>query len=70
MDLKGTGCEGIDWVQMAKDRDQVAGCCEHVNKPLVSMKGKKFLDQLNDCQLLKKDCYPWNYLFQNNGLLF
>jgi hypothetical protein len=31
-------------------------CCEHGNELLLAMKGGKFLDQLNDYQLLKKDC--------------
>jgi hypothetical protein len=32
----------------------VAGCCEHCNELYGSIKGRKFLDQLSDCQLLKK----------------
>jgi hypothetical protein len=38
----------------------MAGCCEHGNKPSVSIKGGGFLDQLNDCQLLNKDSTPWS----------
>jgi hypothetical protein len=30
----------------------VADSCEHINKPLVSMKGGEFLDLLSDYQLL------------------
>jgi len=33
----------------------VAGCHEHGNEPSASIKGRKFHDQLSDCQLLKKD---------------
>jgi hypothetical protein len=31
----------------------VAGSCEHDNEPLVSIKGGKLLDSLNDYYLLK-----------------
>jgi hypothetical protein len=37
-----------------------SGFCEHGNEPSGSIKGGEFLDQLNDCQLLKKDSGPWN----------
>jgi hypothetical protein len=33
----------------------VAGSCEHDDELLGSSEGEKFLDQMNDCQLLKKD---------------
>jgi hypothetical protein len=33
----------------------VAGCCEHGNEPSGSIKGGEFVDQLSDCQLVKKD---------------
>jgi hypothetical protein len=41
----------------------VAGCCEHGNEPSSFIKGGEFLDQLSDCQLLKKDSrnYVTNY---------
>jgi hypothetical protein len=38
----------------------VAGHCEHFNESLGSTKSGKFLDQLNDCQLLKRDPEPCN----------
>jgi hypothetical protein len=31
MDFREVGCEGIDWIDMAPDR-QVAGCCECSNE--------------------------------------
>jgi hypothetical protein len=34
----------------------VAGSCEHGGGPLGSVKGREFLDWLNDCWFLKKDC--------------
>jgi hypothetical protein len=36
----------------------VAGSCEHGNEPSGSIKGEKFLDYLNDCQLFKQDSAP------------
>jgi hypothetical protein len=38
----------------------VAGSSEHGNELLGSIKGGEFLDQLSDCQLLKKDSAPWS----------
>jgi hypothetical protein len=40
----------------------VAGSCEHCNKLSGSETGEKFLDQLGDYQLLKKDSAPWRWL--------
>jgi hypothetical protein len=39
----------------------VAGCCEHSNEPMDSIKGGEFVDQLSDYQLLKKDSAPFSY---------
>jgi hypothetical protein len=36
----------------------VADLCEHDNEPWCCIKGGKFLDELSDCQLLKKDSVP------------
>jgi len=36
----------------------MAGSCEHGNEPSGSVKDVEFLDQLSDCQLLKKDYAP------------
>jgi hypothetical protein len=33
----------------------VAGFSKYGNEPVVSIKGREFLDQLSDYQLLKKD---------------
>jgi hypothetical protein len=35
--------------------DTVAGSCEHDNKTSGSIKGREFIEQRNDYQLLKKD---------------
>jgi len=36
----------------------MASSCEHVNQPLGTIRGCKFLDQVTDSQLLKKDSLP------------
>jgi hypothetical protein len=39
----------------------MVGSCENLNEPsLGCIKGEKFLDQLNDYQLFKKDSTSWN----------
>jgi len=40
----------------------VAVSCEHGNEPSGSIKGAKFLDQLSNYQLLKKDPAQWNVI--------
>jgi hypothetical protein len=40
----------------------VVGCCVHGDERSSSIKGGEFLDQLSDCQLLKKDCAQWSQL--------
>jgi len=38
----------------------VAGSCENGNEPLVSIKGRVFLNPASDYWLLKKDSVPWS----------
>jgi len=40
----------------------VVGSCGHDNEPLDSMRGRVFLDYLNDYWLLKKDSAPCSWL--------
>jgi hypothetical protein len=40
----------------------MASTCEHGNEPSGSIKGREFLYQLSDYQLLKKESTAWNYL--------
>jgi len=30
MDLKAVGWEGMDWINVTQDWEEVTGCCEHV----------------------------------------
>jgi len=54
MDIKETGCEGVNWIHMAQDMDQ-DGFIQNS-----AMKCGEFFDKLSDCQLPKKDCAPWS----------
>jgi len=41
----------------------VAGCCEHGNELLGSIKGGEFHEKWRRCWLLKKDSAAWSWLF-------
>jgi len=38
MDLQEVGCEDMNWIDVAQDREQVAGTCECGNEPSGSIK--------------------------------
>jgi len=65
MDPKETGQEGMDWIHLAQDRGPMVGSCEHGNEPSDFMKGREFLNQVNDYYLLKKDSAPQSQLLNN-----
>ena len=44
MDLLEVGCGGMDWMELAHDRGQVADFCECGNEPWGSIKCGEFLD--------------------------
>jgi hypothetical protein len=46
MDLGEMGCGGKDWIDLAQDRDQRWGFCEHSTKPLGCMKCWEFFELL------------------------
>jgi hypothetical protein len=43
MDLRERGWDGVDWMDMAQDRDQCEGSCEHGIDPSILIKCWKFL---------------------------
>jgi hypothetical protein len=45
MDLQGVGCGGMDWIELAQDR-QLTGICECGNELSGSIKCLEFLDYL------------------------
>lgn len=44
----------MDCVYLTAIRDRFAGFCKHDKEILGPMKGRKFLGELSECQLLKK----------------
>jgi hypothetical protein len=43
MDFQEVGCGGMDWIDMAQDRDRLAGCCECGDERSGSIKRGEFL---------------------------
>jgi hypothetical protein len=44
MALRGTGQDGVDWIQLAQDREQWGGgSCEHNNEPSASVRSWEVL---------------------------
>jgi hypothetical protein len=43
LDLREIGWDGVDWIDLAQDRDFMEGSFEHGNEPLGSIKSWKFL---------------------------
>jgi hypothetical protein len=44
MDLQGVGCEDMDWIKLAQDRDRWRAKCVCSNEPSGSIKCGEFLD--------------------------
>ena len=46
MDLQEVGCEGMDWIELAQDRDRWPATCECGDEPSGFIKCGEFLDWL------------------------
>jgi hypothetical protein len=61
MDLREIGWNGMDWIDLAQDRDQwffPSGFCKHSNEPTDSIKCWEVFEWLHNWQLLKKGSAP------------
>jgi hypothetical protein len=47
MDLREIVLEGVDWSDLAQDRDLCEGSCEHDSDPSGSINGGEFLDWMS-----------------------
>ena len=53
----------MDLIDLAEERDKVAGCCEHANEHCGFINCMDFLVQLRNYQLLKEDSAQWLWTF-------
>jgi hypothetical protein len=58
MDIIEMGCDGVDWMDMVQDRDQLQGSCGHGIEPSGSIKCWEVLEWLHNWPLLKKGSAP------------
>jgi hypothetical protein len=54
IDLREIGWDGVEWIDMAQDRDQWGCSCEHGIEPSGSIKCWEVLEWLHSLWLLKK----------------
>jgi hypothetical protein len=54
-DLRETGWDGMDWIDLAQDRDQLRALVNTVMNLRVPYNGGMFHEWLHNWQLLKKD---------------
>jgi hypothetical protein len=54
IDLREIGWDGMDWINLAQDRDPVKGSCEHGHELSGSIKCWEVLELLKNWRLLKK----------------
>jgi hypothetical protein len=58
IDLRETGWNGMDWIDLAQDRDQWRTLCEHGDEPSGFLKCWEVLEYLHNWQLLEKGSAP------------
>jgi hypothetical protein len=74
IDLEERKCDSVVWVHLSQckelvadscehDDELVADSCEHDSEPFGPMKDGKFIYQLSDYYLIKKDSAVWNLLW-------
>jgi uncharacterized protein (DUF2236 family) len=60
MDLRQNEWDGMNWIDLAQDRDQWRSLVNKVMNLLMPKNVWKFLECLNGWRLLKKDTTPWS----------
>jgi hypothetical protein len=58
MDLREIGWDGMDWIDLAQDRDQWRALVERGNEPSGSIKRWAVLEWLHNWQHVKKGSAP------------
>jgi hypothetical protein len=59
MDFREIGWDGMDWIDLAQDRDHWRAVVNTVMNLLGSIKCWEFLEWLSDWRLLNRDSAPW-----------
>ena len=65
MRLKEKGCEGLDWISLAEDKEKWRAVVDTVMNRWGSTEHGAFLDERRNCQLVNKD--PASYSWINLG---
>jgi hypothetical protein len=58
IDISEIGWDDMDWIDLAQDRDQWEGFCEHGNEPSGSINCWEVVEWLHNLHLLKKGSAP------------
>jgi hypothetical protein len=58
IDLRKMEWDGMDWLDLAQDRDQWRGSCVHSDEPSGSLKWWEVPEWLHNWQLLRKGSAP------------